>query len=136
MAFLGTSDPDGWVICDGVQRTNGSDGKYNNLIAASIGTGTVNGNYTPPDYKGAFLRGASGTGTNIGPAVNVSQEESIKSHTHNLAQHWVYGTQQGGGREFLVAVSGGAIGTLFTSYSAGSTETRPYNFGVNWIIKL
>ena len=52
-----SSDPDGWIICDGVPRTNGNDGRYNYLSA--LGIGSLNGyTYTPPDLRGAFLRGA------------------------------------------------------------------------------
>ena len=83
-AYLGTSDPDGWVICDGVQRTDGGDGKYNNLITMGIGSGTANINYTPPNLKGSFLRGTGTdpTGNYTGPSVNTTQESSMQSHKH------------------------------------------------------
>jgi len=49
--YNGTTDPNGWVICDGVSRSNAS-GQYNNLINAGFvnkiaGTSTLNGNYYP-----------------------------------------------------------------------------------------
>jgi hypothetical protein len=39
-AYLGTSDPDGWVIANGNPRVN-NDEKYNNLINSNIGNGTI-----------------------------------------------------------------------------------------------
>ena len=33
--FTGTTDPSGWVICDGTSRSNAS-GQYNNLINAGF----------------------------------------------------------------------------------------------------
>ena len=38
-SYLGTTDPAGWVICDGIARTNNTDGKYNSLNSLGIGTG-------------------------------------------------------------------------------------------------
>ena len=34
MQYLGTTDPSGWVVCDGVARVN--SGLYNNLINAKM----------------------------------------------------------------------------------------------------
>ena len=95
MAFLGNTDPDGWVICDGELRSN-SDGRYNNLIENGIGT-VLNDNYTPPNYKGAFLRGA-GTGPTGSEtadysiysgngSINTPQHMKIIEHTHAIADH-------------------------------------------------
>ena len=165
-AFLGTIDPDGWVICNGVQRTNGSDGRYNNLVAASIGTGTANGNYTPPDYRGAFLRGA-GTNPNksgyAGATVGSSQDHATQTHNHDITdpghKHTVNGTGSSNALSgtksswnndptaFLVDyMNKGFTGitikdseTIIVNSIQRLTdpnETRPYNFGVNWIIKL
>ena len=184
MAFLGTIDPDGWVICDGVQRSN-SDGRYNNLIAQSIGS--VNSSmYTPPNYKGAFLRG-TGEGSGeysiySGNNINIPQHMKIIDHAHGSAAHShtvpahnhfsvasAYGARYalqsdgndtiGGDRDFtanevnlvngktnlnytLTSTEGPftASGTSVTTNSTSSvyigSEICPYNYGVNWIIKL
>ncbi len=87
--YLSTTDPYGWLICDGVTRTNGSDGKYNTLIGLGIGTGILNGNYTPPNLKKAFLRGTgiSNVNTNyVGPNIGSSQNSDIETHTHTATQ--------------------------------------------------
>ena len=65
IAYLGTSDPEGWVICDGVTRTNNGDGRYKNLNSLGIGSGgSGTSNYTPPNYKGSFLRGIGTSSVN------------------------------------------------------------------------
>jgi microcystin-dependent protein len=56
MSYLGTTSPDGWIICDGA-RVNNTDSKYQGLI--SMGIGSKSGtNYTPPDLRSCFLYGS------------------------------------------------------------------------------
>lgn len=161
IAYLGTDDPDGWVVCNGTARTNWSDGKYNNLINMSIGNVDVSGNYTPPNYKGAFLRGTGTQSNYIGPSLNVSQTDDNKSHTHTATDS---GHSHGYGYDFLrveslALQSNGSktkefvqtnafnaseyrfnqstdIGKASITVTSSGTETRPFNYGVNWIIKL
>ena len=50
IAYAGTTDPVGWVICDGIVRTNNQDGKYNGISSMGIGFGGSGiSNYTPPN---------------------------------------------------------------------------------------
>ena len=51
VAYAGTTDPTGWVICNGVKRTNNSDSKYNTVASMGIGTLDVSNNYTPPNMS-------------------------------------------------------------------------------------
>lgn len=80
-----TTDPPGYVIANGVARTDGGTNlKYSALLALSIGTGT-NANYTPPNLQGSFLR-SSGSQT-IGQSYSGStfklfQHNQIQQHTH------------------------------------------------------
>ena len=82
MAFAGTGDPDGWVICDGVVRTE-TDGRYNRLITLNIGSGVANATYTPPNLKNQFLKGAASTVMTpfVKPQVTLTNE-NLPSHTH------------------------------------------------------
>ena len=82
MAFAGTGDPDGWVICDGVVRTE-TDGRYNRLITLNIGSGIANITYTPPNLKGQFLKGADSTVMTpfVKPQVTLTAA-NMPSHTH------------------------------------------------------
>ena len=51
VAYAGTTDPIGWVICNGIKRTNNSDSKYNTVASMGIGTLDVSNNYTPPNMS-------------------------------------------------------------------------------------
>jgi len=155
-AYLGTTDPSGWVIMDGVARTNNSDGKYNALNALGIGTGgSGTSSYTPPNYKGAFLRG-NGTHSistsHTSSALGQSQEDAIGSHTHSVndpghshTTKYAYeiwdSTQQASTATGLDGDSDwnnllNYSNTGITLNSSGSVETRPNNYSVNWILKL
>jgi hypothetical protein len=166
-----TTDPSGWVICDGVTRSNNGDSRYNNLASLGIGSGgSGTSNYTPPNLKAAFLRG-TGTASNasyVGPGVNAFQDQKIINHSHDFGGH-AHATQTNTGiayyglritgtntpRGFDATVGEYNVRTNYltlnnsdtssTSISAGNSsvtnvttgvETRPYNYGINWIIKL
>jgi len=83
MSYMGTSDPGGFVICDGILRNNGQDGRYNSLITAKIGTGTIYLNYTPPNLTDLFLRGSN----NIANINNRGGSASVKLTANELPSH-------------------------------------------------
>lgn len=92
LSYMGTSDPDGWIICNGVSRNDGQDGRYNNLIAAKIGTGTINASYTPPNLLGRFLRGSNGVvavNSNGGNDNITLTNNELPAHNHAItdAEH-------------------------------------------------
>jgi len=87
VAYGGTTDPPGWVICNGVPRTN-TNGMYTNL--ASAGMGSINsGIYTPLDLSGHLLCGFDSTYT-IGSKYTLKDNAvtltsiNIPAHTHGL----------------------------------------------------
>jgi microcystin-dependent protein len=180
MAFLGTIEPDGWIFANGSTRTNGSDGRYDSLLALNIGTGNKP-SYTPPDLKGAFLRGAGIPNNNTystyqgATTVGGIQTDQNKPHSHNidrskfqhghfyshktpsLSTHNLVYDIAGSSRRLFNIITGTPSGSATTeSYSytqvatadafsarefvttefSDSGETRPYNYSVNWIIKL
>jgi len=164
-----TVDPNGWIICDGVPRTNNIDGRYNTLASLGIGSGGGStSSYTPPNLSAAFLRGATAVGaTYVGPSVNAFQDQQIINHGHSFGAH-SHNTIGSGTTCFALRVTGantpaGFDGTVneynirnnwlaltntttsSTTLTAGNAsvtnvttgnETIPYNYGVNWIIKL
>ena len=87
-AYLGTVDPSGWVICDGVERDN-STGLYNTLISLGIGIGSSSSNYkyTPPDLKNKMLYGSSNGDTlSTGGSSTVTLTTSnLPSHNHSIS---------------------------------------------------
>ncbi len=121
--YFGSSsvDPPGWVIANGVPRTNSTI--YNGLVSLSIGSRDGNGIYTPPNLNAAFLRG---TGTSdisssyVGPALNTFANPKFITHTHTASQaaHFhtikavLNGTEyfiDGGGRDTLTGTSSGPV---------------------------
>jgi microcystin-dependent protein len=172
-AYLGITDPLGWIICDGLLRTDNSDGRYNNLNKAGIGSGgSGTSNYTPPNFKGAFLRGIGTSSINnyVGPSAICVASPSVTTtttfqdmgifdhghtitdpgHRHGYSQATNTMPQSGSQTQCLVlpyssnastdySFTGITIGTTSVISSSSSKtigETRPYNCGVNWIIKL
>lgn len=133
-AYYTSGEPSGWIICDGVQRTNGSDGRYNNLINLKIGSGTLNSNYTPPNLRAMFLRGTGTNGSYTGPSVLSQQTDAIISHAHSFTYNDASRGNSASDTVTSIQTSGGEKGV--TTATNGSTETRPVNVGVNWIIKL
>ena len=173
MAYLGTTDPDGWVIMDGVARTN--DGRYNQLMTMGIGA-DLGVMYRPPNYKGAFLRG-NGTSTTsenyASNALGTLQRDAIREHNHfvcddpffcAVCQDGTY-TQNApmdnqpssskinktttvrtytgmddmqinllAGYDMTKLTSGNVIDEVTSFISIG--ENRPFNYSVNWILKL
>lgn len=85
-AYLGSSDHDGWVLCDGIGRTY--DTKYDNVLALSLGTRSGN-TYTPPDLRDCIIRGSSNGTTNVRSIVGSNtvtlSTANMPSHTHTLS---------------------------------------------------
>ena len=121
-------------------------GDYRNAVYSS---------YTPPNYRGAFLRGTGVSPTqnrNAGPDINASQRDEIENHFHISSFLYSTVTNVGAQNPLLIpgavttGTSTGTIHSLFDMNNSNSQfteassfslkETRPYNFGVNWIIKL
>ena len=153
-------DPEGWVIMNGQPRVN-TNGKYDNLARTDNLWGTFsNGNYTPPDYRGAFLRGA-GTNSNTnysnykGGSVGSVQTDRVGKHGHNVTDPGhnhttthsyeryntdTYSNSTGGDGESSGSNEVNSNKTNITiQKSAGGDgigdETRPFNYSVHWIIK-
>ena len=83
IAYMGSLDPIGWVICDGVARTYNSN--YDMLIAMSIGTySSTNSTYKPPDLTNKFLYGSSTLGTVGGSSSVTLTTSNMPSHTHGM----------------------------------------------------
>jgi len=161
ISFAGSTAPEGWMLCDGaaISRT-----QYAALFAA-IGTTWGNGNgsttFHLPDLRGRFLRGVDGTagrdpnkatrtaanaGGNAGNAVGSVQDDRMQNHNH----HYIYrerdGTRPPGSTVDLADSTGYRADSdmdrirYFTETSGPTgrftSETRPLNAYVNYIIKI
>jgi microcystin-dependent protein len=143
----GTTDIDGWMLCDGRSLLRGS---YPELFA-SIGTafGAADAShFNIPDYRGRFLRGVDGlagndpdsatrtamnTGGNTGNNVGSVQLDELKGHSH--AELYRVGLVQAGGSTAAHYMDAQSSTGVQTSVVGGS-ETRPKNAYTNFLIKL
>ncbi len=163
VAFMGTTAPSGWLLCDGA-------------TIPSINTAliTLLNQTSTPNLKGLFLRGVGQGvyGANYtGAGLNRYQDDSNKPHNHdsgtyktdtkgnhnhadgnwnqlseravgNFSPEGVNNQAEGGTEPNIIQVkpmkNKGDHSHDVTGYSgiSGGTETRPVNYGVNYIIKL
>lgn len=83
-AFVGTSDPPGWLICDGRTLNQTQFPDLYALIQTTYGTGDgTNGSFNLPDYRGMFLRGAASIPPVTITAVDTALETvTVTSHPY------------------------------------------------------
>jgi microcystin-dependent protein len=150
MPFLGTAAPEGWVLCDGSALP---DGPLKDMIGAIA-----------PDLQGMFLRGAgTNSFTSVTTDLKGTQDDSFDLHDHGKDLETNIEPNHKHAMIFKVEQAGGGAGTSVNYYTAnggdltnqgksttdagehnhtistedkGGFETRPVNYGVNYIIKL
>jgi microcystin-dependent protein len=150
MPYVGTTAPTGWVLCKGQNITS---------VANSAALIALVGN-TAPNLQGMFLRGTGQSvyGANsTGPSLRQFQGDLNKSHDHSAtsntagnhthsekgiitpghytsnASHWPIPNSVLG--ETQTSAAGSHQHIIIVSPDGGS-ESRPVNYGVNYIIKL
>jgi microcystin-dependent protein len=166
MAYVGTTAPAGWLLCDGAAIP---DNVYHAQLRTLLGSANV------PDLRGMFLRGA-GSGnlsntngvTRPGPNAKQVQIDAYQQHLHGISLT----TSENGGHNhnqgdynILLRNSGSGTATQFdnssneptissdfgrlqsagshthtvsgsTQNSPASVQTHPINYGVLYIIKI
>ena len=158
VAYMGTTAPDGWLLCNGDSYSRNAP--YNKLYAV-IGNATGSAdaaNFNVPDLRGRFLRGwtdlagttgvardpdatntnvatggrgASNPGGQVGNLIGSLQYDAFRSHRHTSSLLSGHGT-----RYVNYSGSNASYGWLDVESSAtGGNETRPANVYVNYIIK-
>jgi microcystin-dependent protein len=170
MAYLASTSPSGWLICNGDAINRIDYWKLFAVIGTTFGSGDGSTTFNLPDYQGAFLRGTGSRGSYAGPNLNESQDHATQTHNHLATStvtdpghnhstsdaywssdyHNSSGSYQGSSSNDdnnnalltrTVTSSTSATGiTVATTVDDSTTnvdpnETRPYNFGINWIIK-
>lgn len=159
VAYAGTAAnvPAGWTLCDG---------KDLNGVPGSLNLRTLLGTNLAPNLQGMFLRGTGTNSINnqAGPALRQTQGDLFASHSHPGTTN-TDGAHEHNGQEthradnddndtpgdylgpgqgypyyqtFAGVVSnvGSSHKHNFTTNAVGGSETRPVNYGVNYIIKL
>ncbi|MFT3768123.1 MAG: phage tail protein [Minicystis sp.] len=152
-AFGGATVPAGWMPCDGTLLDSAKP-EYKALyqaIGTAYGGNSTSGMFNLPDLRGRFLRGvdsqkgndpdaakrvASNPGGNEGDKVGSLQESAVGQHAHKLPL-----STAGVGQTALAFLNNVGVGNImvYTDLNTGSgssSETRPVNVAINWIIKL
>ncbi len=161
MPFAGASNsiPQGWLLCDG--SSYAKTGMYGALFNA-IGTlwGDDGGNFKVPDLRGMFLRGTNEGRTDEyadpnNRVVGNIQADSYQNHNHTgtvtgegTHNHYLgsRGFETNGARGAdgshddgnISTNSGGgghSHGVIINNSTSGSTETRPNNAAIIYIVK-
>lgn len=149
MAMWPTSTaPTGWLVCDGSQVSRTTYSALFAVIGTVFGQGNGTTTFHLPDARGRFPRGYSGlsgldpdaasrtamnaggaTGNNIGTV----QDDAFEAHSHTVnTEAGLNGPEAGA----VPDPSGSTTPTTFNTGESGtSTETRPKNFAINFIIR-
>lgn len=141
--YVGSSAPNGWRICDG--------SSYNEITNPQLDIALgFPATKVLPNLNAYFIRG-SGTASNpnyAAGAVRTFQADSMKSHTHPVIESnhtHTYDFNPITDRANSGTRSGATATTTFNTTTTvvdisinpiGGAETRPYCYGVNYIIKL
>ena len=152
--FIGTVAPNGWLLCNG---STFADNTNTAALKALLGSNTT------PDLRSMFLRGAGDGNGRTGSVLKVVQQDDIKSHLHAIvsqpttadgdhSHNFTYKTREsyqdnGSNSNGVWKNEKDATGTTSTApkhthtvsgntTNTGGSETRPINYGVNYIIKL
>lgn len=129
VSYLGTTDPEGWIICDGALRTNGA-GRYKELkdilnTAFGISTNTQD-SVTPPDLRSRFLYGKS---TSDGTSI-LAGSSSVTIGLTNMPTHKHDVTASQGTHTHLIT-DNGHTHTINTTYEVWNSDGGDNSTGGN-----
>lgn len=159
MPFVGTVAPNGWLLCDGAVIPNGAYGDNLRTLLGSNNTPDLRGMFLRGTGNVTAATGKAG------PALGAVQQDSVVSHLHGVNintnsngnhTHTVgfsnddYNGNGGTNTNGLTRDTNVADNRTLTTNSTGAhthtvigntantggTETRPINYGVNYIIKI
>jgi microcystin-dependent protein len=164
LPFTGTTIPPGFLACDGAAVSRTTHAALFAVVGVSFGEGDKIATFNVPDLRGRFLRGQDGgqgrdpdaaartsslPGGNTGDSIGSLQTSAFASHAHNVTDPGHYHYVSGGG-SCGCAAGGADLSTAFANSphytqstttgltlqnNGSSTETRPVNVSVGWIIK-
>lgn len=143
----------GWLECDGSAISRTTYSALFSAIGTTYGTGDGSTTFNIPDMRGYFPRGWShGSSIDPGRAFGSTQTDAFKSHTHTASvtdpghEHGISEVASTGAGNFgsigSVSPRSGTItsdsattGITVSNASTGSTETRPVNLAIMFVIK-
>ena len=164
IAFAGVTPPTGWLLCNGSTISRTAYPALFTAISVAHGSGDGSTTFHLPDYQGRFLRGVANGSANdpdraarihpvtsavVGDIVGSVQGDVLQNITGSVGatSRWrtdgavtgsfsstsignLADSNGGGGSRSVSALNFDASGSARTS-----TETRPKNANVNYIIK-
>lgn len=131
MAFPQTTEPTGWLKCNGQAVSRITYAALFSKISTTFGAGDGSTTFNVPDLRGEFLRGLDeGRGVDAGRAIGTAQADAFKSHNHSVSST-VNGFSAGG--SFINYFGTGS--TSYATSSTGGNETRPRNVATPFFIK-
>lgn len=156
--FIGANAPSGWALCNGAALPTTAT-----ALIAMVGSNTpdLRGFF----LRGAGTNAVPGYTNNEGPAVKTRQSDDVKAHLHNVDLTTSNGGDHnhtmtfanddfnGSGGKFKngleddtnnasdeytrsTSTAGNHVHSVKGNTALTGTETRPVNYGVNYIIKL
>ena len=161
VAYAGAQPPDGWLLCDGHPVSRSTYAALFGAVGDTWGKGDAVTTFNLPDLRGRFLRGVDGgtgrdpdaaarvaisAGGNMGDAVGSLQGDSMQGHAHAIDQLLLVGNTDAMGVARIARSDQMSSAFRITSnalISDGvhgapqiSSETRPQNANVTYIIKI
>jgi microcystin-dependent protein len=153
LPFGGDSAPAGYLICQGSAVSRITYADLFAIVGTRFGQGDGSTTFNLPDLRGQFLRGVTGgsskdpdaasrtsmsAGGAIGNNVGSIQGHAFQTHNHDVTAPVV---QSSSGSSFPVPGGGGGqfssnAQATGANSQATSSETRPTNAYVNFIIKV
>lgn len=151
ISFMGTSAPDGYLVCDGAVHNISDYPALAALFAAQFGAanhfgGDGTSTFAVPDMRNLFLRGWHGEAEeplsgDIGQKQEATKHSNFVAHPNGViyAPKMGFNPASSGsnvetlGEEYLVA--GFTPGTQGTEHQAGWYTSRPVNMAVLYCIK-
>ena len=160
-AFGGGSVPAGWLLCDGATVSRATFSALFEAVGTAHGAGDGSTTFHLPDMRGRFLRGADNMGTGAagrdpnagtrtagnaggatGNTVGSVQDSAFGQHNHaffNNGSASMAAVSSGGGDPLYKTINinqNTATNSTGIANAGGSTESRPQNLAVEYIIKV
>ena len=151
-AFLGAAAPTGYLLCDGLSYLVANYPGLHGVIGYNYGGSGLN--FNVPDYRGMFLRGtgthgtlAKAAGGNFsGPSLHSSELDQFQGHRHGFSDAYFaespgsmpgsHATDGDNSPYYMPNQTSSIITDTINGTSRTGNETRPVNYGVNYIIKV
>lgn len=153
IAYAGTTVPTGFLDCDGTAVSRTTYARLFSAIGEIWGAGDTTTTFNLPDLRGGFLRGTGSHGTETmadgnaftGPNVGSFENDQFQGHFHEaydttapggLTAVQVFGVRANISSAITLknvreAITDGTNGT-----PRAGDETRPFNAGIKYIIRI